>query len=315
MEVGVSTGVIRKNILRKMKYSGLILLLCFLASCQDTPSKNVMTDTPVSGTINISVDESFQPVISEQVKVFEAIHPKAKIIAHYKSEADCLRDFQKDSTRLIIISRELNHEEIKFYKNTLKFDPPFDRVAYDAIAVVVNKANPDSVFTYQEIKGMIGGTSAKNYNVVVDGKNATSTVRYLIDSVLKGGTLGMNVTAAKNSEEVITYVSNTPNAIGFVGVSWMMDREEEGNVKTALIECKKCDKDTYAKPSQQTITFKQYPLVRGLYYVLKENYTGLGTGLINFLSQERGQLIFKRASLVPTKINLYKRSTKINESE
>jgi phosphate transport system substrate-binding protein len=69
----------------------------------------------------------------------------------------------------------------------------------------------------------------------------------------------------------------------------------------ALIECGNCEKDVYAKPSQQTITFNQYPLVRGLYYVLKENYAGMGSRFVNFLSTERGQLIFKRALLVPEK--------------
>ena len=67
----------------------------------------------------------------------------------------------------------------------------------------------------------------------------------------------------------------------------------------------------FAKPSQQTITFDQYPLVRGLYYVLKENYAGMGSRLIQFLSTERGQLIFRRASLVSVKINFDMRRTKI----
>ncbi len=299
-----------------MKYSLFLVVLLTVAACNDKKAKNLLADTPTSGTINISVDESFQPVIKEQIKVFESIHPQAKFNVAYKAEADCLRDLQGDSTRMIIISRGLTSEEEKYYKSKLQYYPANDRVAFDAIAVVVNASNPDSVFTYDEIKTMLAGTSAKNYNIVVDGKNATSTVRYLIDSVLKGSSLGKNVTAAKNSADVMRFVAENEASIGFVGVSWAADDEEyAGKVKMALIECKTCEKDTYAKPSQQTITFKQYPLVRGLYYVLKENATGLGSGLLNFLTQERGQLIFKRANLVPAKMQLYRRSTKINESE
>jgi phosphate transport system substrate-binding protein len=74
-----------------------------------------------------------------------------------------------------------------------------------------------------------------------------------------------------------------------------------------LVECKNCDSGTYAKPSQKTITFDQYPLVRGLYYVLKENYAGLGSRFVEFISTERGQLIFRRALLVPTKIQFNRR--------
>jgi phosphate transport system substrate-binding protein len=48
---------------------------------------------------------------------------------------------------------------------------------------------------------------------------------------------------------------------------------------------------------------KRYPMVRGLYYILKENYGGLGSGFANFMEYERGQLIFRRAYLGPNKIN------------
>jgi phosphate transport system substrate-binding protein len=154
-------------------------------------------------------------------------------------------------------------------------------------------------------------------NVVVDGKSATSTVRYLIDSVLKGASLGANVTGANSSEELIKYISTTENSIGFVGISWVTNpqtkEQEEAltKVKTALIECKSCNKDEFARPSQQTIMFNQYPLVRGLHYVLKENTASLGSGFKNFLSLERGQLIFRRANLVPTRIHFNRRRTKI----
>ncbi len=61
-------------------------------------------DTEDSGTIHISVDESFKPVIDSQIQVFEALYPKAKIIAEYKPEAQCFRDLIKDSTRMIIVT-------------------------------------------------------------------------------------------------------------------------------------------------------------------------------------------------------------------
>src|SRR5579863_9487553 len=71
-------------------------------------SSKVFRETPTDGTINISVDESFKPVIDSQIKVFESSFPNAKIIVHYKSEADCFRDLAKDSTRMIIVTRGLN---------------------------------------------------------------------------------------------------------------------------------------------------------------------------------------------------------------
>jgi phosphate transport system substrate-binding protein len=50
-----------------------------------------------------------------------------------------------------------------------------------------------------------------------------------------------------------------------------------------------------------------------MYYVLKENWAGLGTGFMNFMSLERGQLIFRRAFLAPAKMNFNIRTGKIKE--
>ena len=52
----------------------------------------IQLETPLSGTIHISVDESFKPVIDSQLKVFESSFPDAHVIVDYKPEAACLRD-------------------------------------------------------------------------------------------------------------------------------------------------------------------------------------------------------------------------------
>ncbi len=288
----------------KVCYAVSLLLVVF--SCKNK-NENIPYDTPQQGTIYISVDESFEPVISEQIQVYESTYPNAKIIASYKSEADCFRDLQKDSTRMIIVAKGLTDAEANFYKSKLLYRPNWDAVAYDAVSVIVNAASADTVFTMDRIKKLLTDSSNKT-EVVVDGKNATSTVRYLLDSVLKNKPFGKNVKAAEGSKAVINYIADNMNAIGFVGSSWVGNDEDpdqkkyENKIRFALLECKPCGKDIFAKPSQATITYGQYPLVRPLYYIIKENTTGLGTGFTNFLSLERGQLVFKRAYLVPAKM-------------
>ena len=103
-------------------------------------------ETPTSGTIHISVDESFKPVIDSQIKVFESSFPDAHIIADYKPEAQCLRDLTTDSTRMILVTRGLTQEESDFYKDSFHLKPTWGVLAYDAIAVIVNPAAKDSIF-------------------------------------------------------------------------------------------------------------------------------------------------------------------------
>lgn len=296
-----------------MLLTGMLLV----TACTNQPSGDNEQKRQETRNLHISVDESFEPVIREQLKVFEAAYPDTKVVAEYKSEADCIRDLEKDSTKVVIISRELSRDETKYFDQKIQYKPEFARLAEDAIAVIVNVDNPDSVFTANDLKKMLAGNGNKKLSVAIDGNKATSTVRYLKDSVLKGTPFGKNITGAKNSEDLINYIASNRNAVGFIGISWItnppdkLSEEAVAKIKTALIECKNCEKGVFAKPSQQTITFGQYPLVRGLYYVLKENYAGLGSRLVFFLTTERGQLIFKRALLVPVRINFNRRMTNI----
>jgi phosphate transport system substrate-binding protein len=282
------------------------VLWVFFSGC----SQNIRADldNPEKGTIHISVDESFKPVIDSQIKVFEALYPQTKIIAEYKPEAECFKDLAKDSTRMIIVTRGLTSKEEQYYKDTLSYSPTWSKVANDAIALVVNANAPDSLFTMSQIRGILDGSTGDKQIAVFDGLSATSTVRYAIDSILKGKPFDpKKVFAEKSSQAVIDYVSQNKNVIGFVGVSWIGNPEDTAQlsfltkVKIASIQCT-CPEKTFVKPYQANIMTKRYPLVRGLYYILKENYQGLGSGFANFLAYEKGQLIFRRAYLGPAKM-------------
>lgn len=293
-----------------------VSLLVFFTGCHQ--DKRTDIDTPRSGTIHISVDETFQPVIDSQIQVFEALYPDAKIIAEYKPEAECFRDLMKDSTRMIIATRGLIPTEEKYYKDSLSYSPTWSKVAFDGIAVVVNRDSPDSIFTMAAIRTILDGTGNDKKVAVFDGLTETSTIRFAVDSILRGRILDpKKVFAEKNSEAVINYVANHKDALGFVGVSWIGNPEDTAQlsfltkVNIASIECR-CPEETFVKPYQANIALKRYPMVRGLYYILKENYNGLGSGFANFMEYERGQLIFRRAYLWPAKMNFSIRRATLN---
>jgi phosphate transport system substrate-binding protein len=292
-------------------------LLMFFVSCGSDKKKND-GETSSKGTINISVDESFKPVIEEQLSIHHATFPNTTIHVSYKSEAACLRDLQSDSTRMVIVAKGLSEKEEEQYKDNLGYKPTYGILAYDAVVVIVNRQCKDSVFSIAQLKDILSGKN--RMTAVMDGKNATSTVRYLQDSILRGTPLGSNVVAAEGSEKVIDVVSNNPDLIGFVGLSWVGDSYDPKQqayltkIRTALIECVKCEeKDLYSKPTQASLAYGQYPLARPLYYILKENSAGVGTGFMNFMSLERGQLIFRRSFLVPAKMGFNTRKGEIRE--
>ncbi len=297
---------------------GFFLIWAIFAGCSQ--DRSATPDTEKSGTIHISVDESFRPVMEEQIRVFEATYPEAHIIAHYKTEADCLKDlFTDTSNRLVIITRGLRREEDEYFMDTLHYNPAWDNIANDAITVIVNSSSSDTLFTLERLNKQLSGEINRDQKIVFDGLNATSTVRFAMDSILKGKKFDSTVVqAVGSSQEVIDYVAKAENAIGFVGISWIGNPEDSAQVnmlkkvKIAYVSCVNCEDEPFVKPIQTSISNRRYPLVRGLYYILKENYSGLGRGFVNFLSQERGQLIFKRAYL-GTRMDFKVRKVRINE--
>ncbi len=298
------------------------LLLCglLLTRCGEKV-KSSPSDTPAKGTIHLSIDESFKPVMDEQIKMYEAGHPEAHLVAHYKPEAECIRDLIKDTAnRMVIVTRGLTEKEKRFFTDSLSYKPDWDGLATDAIAVVVHKDNPDTLFTMEELRNRLTGKAARRYPVVFDGLRATSAVRFATDTILKGGSFDTSVVkAVDGSAAVLDYIASDVHAIGLVGISWIGNPEDSGQlkmlkkIKIARVRCDDCAEQPYIYPTQESIMSQRYPLVRALYYILKENFTGLGTGFVNFLRYEKGQLIFRRAYLAPGKMSFNVRRVKIND--
>ncbi len=306
---------IRKIIFNKMNwlFSGVsrrrvffsFCTIVLLAGCESyQEQKDKLTDTPQRGTIYVSADESFKPVIESQVKVYESYNPEANIIVNYKPEADCLLDLLNDTVRMVIATRKVSKGEENLIVDSLRVGPESIVVAKDAVAVIVHPDAEETFFTMQEVRDVLTGKSGDKFVPVFDGMKATSTVRFVVDSVLKGEKLTTLAMAANNSEEVIDYVSRNKKAFGLIGVSWIGNKEDTAQrsflkkVKIAFLESTDRPGE-YVQPVQENIYMGSYPMVRDLVYILKENHTGLGTGFGVYLRGEIGQLVFRRAYLVP----------------
>jgi len=296
------------------------MLFLFLTGCKPGSEKDgALPDRFDKGTIHISCDESFKPVIDKEVEVYEALYPETKIIVHYKPEAECFHDFAVDSIKMVIATRGFSQGEKNLMVDSLNVGPEELVVAHDLIAVIVNPEARDSFFSMSEIKDLLTGKTKENLIPVFDGVRATSTVRFMLDSVLKGQNLGKNVVAAQSSIGVIDYVSKTPNAVGFVGFGWVGNKDDTAQrsymkkVRTAYLESTD-SAGAYVQPSQFFIYTKSYPLVRDLTYVLKEKHTGLAHGFAHFLTTMQGQLVFRRAYLMPVILPNYVRDARLQDT-
>ncbi|MCX8019482.1 MAG: substrate-binding domain-containing protein [Chitinophagaceae bacterium] len=304
-----------------MKKGFCILLffpLLFFGCKSYDEQRDELPDHKYKGSIRISADESFKPIIDEQIKVYESQHTATRLRAEYKPEAECLKDLLNDSVRMVIATRYPDKDEINFVADSLKKDLKSIKLALDAIAVIVHPSVSDTLLTMEELKSILQGNFKKNLIPVFDGVKATSTVRYIVDSVLRGDTLTSRAMAARSSVGVIDYVAQNPEAIGFIGVSWIGNPEDPAQLsflkRVNLVYLESTDKPgAYVGPYQANIYLRRYPLVRDLICMYKENYKGLGRAFANFMSGETGQLIFRRAYLVPAKKNFNVRPVRLKQ--
>jgi phosphate transport system substrate-binding protein len=310
------------NIVKKYGY---LIMAMLAAACNNGQQPK---DTQTSGTVHISVDESYKPLIDSEISVFESLHPDAHIIADYKPETECIKDLLNDSSRLVIVTRDLNAEEKKYF-NEIKIPITAKILAWDAVALIVNPANTDTTMTMNEVRALMGGTSDKKYDIVFDNQNS-SLVRYVIDSVNHGKSLPSDTKAANGCKEVVDYVAEHKNALGVIGVSWISSPYDStglsfldkirvvGIMSDSTYNNQKmnADFDTlssryYFKPYQAYIALKTYPLTRAFYFILREPYFGLGTGFANFLGGNQGQMVIGQYRLFPARLNIVFREATI----
>ena len=325
MEPGDYTGAIRRSeiincggmrVLNLLYILGGVLLLAGCTSYEEQEKR--LPDSPNRGSIYVSADETFKPIVDELVQVYESNHPGTTINVFYKTEADCLRDLLVDSIRMVLVTRRPSEEEKLLLADSLKVNVRSMVVARDGISVIVHPDSPDTLFSMQDLKEILTGNYKKKLIPVFDGVKATSTVRFIVDSVLKGDTLTPQAMAARSSEGVVDFVSKNKNVVGFVGVGWIGNPEDSlqlsflKQVKVAHLESTDL-KGSYVKAYQANIYIKRYPMVRDLFYILKERHRGLATGFAHFISGEIGQIIFRRAYLAPAQKRLGIRPVKLNE--
>jgi phosphate transport system substrate-binding protein len=276
--------------------------------------KTKINETPTSGSIRILVDESFKPLLETEVYTFTSIYHYASIKNVYKSEVDIVNDFMNDSARVMVTSRKLTDDQIKYLRDTLVVARTHT-FAYDAIALVTNRENKDTLIKYQEVKDIFTGkiTDWKEINP----KSRLGNIRIIFDNPKSGnirffrerfdiaGPLPSNFYALNSNEEVIDFVEKNKDAIGLISVNWISDKDDSTSrsftkrINVLAISQAYIEDNSYYRPQQGFLYDRSYPFVREVYLISRETFAGLGSGFINWACAEQGQRIVLKSGLVP----------------
>jgi phosphate transport system substrate-binding protein len=294
-----------------------IVFTLFLFSACGGGEGSKELDTPTSGEIWITSDETFSKIIDSEVYAFNESYIHAKVNVRFADEATAFKDLLNDSARLIIASRKLNENEEAYFKKIV-ITPRTIKIADDAVALILNKDNADTNLYYQQVKNILNGKitdwAQVNENsklgaiTIIFDNVGSSTARYMQENLVDGAKFPSNCYAMKSNSAVIDYVAANPGAIGVIGVNWISDGDDPATlgflskVKVAALSPKDStgvSKPEFYKPYQAYIAEKNYPLCRELYIISREARTGLGTGFAAFVAGDKGQRIILKSGLMP----------------
>ncbi len=283
--------------IKQLKYSifFVIVIIALVYSCNN---KNENVETIIKGNTTILVDESFIPIVEDQVEVFENQYD-AKIKLIPKSEKEAIIDFAKNKVGIVVLSRELNNDEIAVFKKR-KIKPESTPFAIDAITFIKNTSSNDTLIDLEQVLNYLKGTKNGIKGLVFDNPNS-STVRYLCSLAKIESLPNEGVFSFKTNDEVIKYVSENDGMIGVVGINWLTQPKaamQKYVDRVKILSVKSAD-NKYVYPSQENIGTREYPLARVLYIINCQGYDGLGMGFASFIAGEIGQRIIFQSGLAP----------------
>lgn len=271
-----------------------------------------------SDDVHIAIDETFRDIMEEELETFVLLHPEAGMKPTFCSEDSALRMLVSDSVRCCIATRQLTDREVQVVRSH-KLGMKQALVATDAFALIVNKENPDTLLTVDDIRGIVSGritrweqltyTSGKRGELkLVFDNSGSSTVRYMRDSLSNGRELKGNLYAQGSNSAVIDAVRENPDIIGVVGANWLKSKGaavindfDDLDVKVLKIARKAEENVVGWKPYQVRIATGDYPLVRSVYVILTDpRVRSFTKTFFFFLKGQKGQNIINNNSQMLT---------------
>lgn len=294
----------------------------FAATSCHTP-----TDSSTSGLVTLMCDQTFENIIQQEIDVFEYTYPNASIIPYYIDAHSAIDSMLDGNTSLIVTAQELTQEQRDYLQSKNRFPSRTQRIAVDAIAVIVNKDNDIDELSVSELRDILSGKTPRWSDVfpskldsirVIFDHPGSSIVKYVSDSIMKGEKFG-KVYSVDSLQQVFSEVERRRNAIGFIGVSWitadlsnptdMAQRMAELNKNdTAAIDftsrikvmsIRRDDEIEAFKPYQAYIYDGSYPLFRSVYVTTTEPNGSLSHGFYSFLTGFIGQKIILNTGVMP----------------
>ncbi len=257
-----------------------------------TPSQSASpsaTATPdaakeLSGKILLEGSTSMQKIMQEMADTFMAKNLKVTIDPIFDGSGPGIKAAAEGNADIGMASRNVKDEEKVEGLTSLQ-------VAWDAIAIVINPDNGVTELTADQIAKIytkeitnwkdVGGPDAQ---IVVVARDAASGTREAFEGLFKVAEKVVADQEAASTGEVKTFVSQNPNAIGYISLTFV-----DSNVKALTVDG--------MVPSEENVANGSYTLKRPFNIVYKGTPNEITSAFIDFIYSEEGKAIIAKEAL------------------
>ncbi len=235
---------------------------------------------------------------------FMTQHPETSIAVTGGGSGTGIAALINGTTDIANASRKIKKKELEDAQKSGYYPEEF-KVAVDALAVIVNPANPVKEMTIDQLSDIFTGkitnwneVGGRNEKILVLSRERNSgTHMYFLEEVLRRGNekgpeqFAPSVLMLPSSEAIINETATSESAIGYDGLGYVTSR-----VKTIAVAKKKGE--AFVPPSKETAMNRTYPIWRFLYMYTAFKPRGETKAFIDFALGEKGQKIVEDMGFV-----------------
>lgn len=202
-------------------------------------------------------------------------------------------------TDIAMSSRPLKlSERLRLHEKNVTFVE--DTVGWDVLAIAVHPSNPVNRLTRSQIADIFAG-KIRNWKEVggpdwavlpYSRESSSGTFEFFREHVLRGKDFSSNVRFIPATGMLVQAISQTPGAIGYVGIAYVLP-----TVKVLAVAQ---DPDTtYYYPAQSQAELTRYPIARPLYYYYDTRRRERVQPLLEFIHSPEGRRVVTQVGYVP----------------
>ena len=245
--------------------------------------------------ITIRGSTTVLPIAQKVAEAYMEDHPNVFISVSGGGSSVGIQSVGEGIAEIGMASRDLKDEEKSRYPN---LNPIV--IAKDAITIIVHPDNPITTLTLEQIRGIYNGTYT-NWKevggpdqeiVVINRDSASGTREFFWEHVMHKDDFVATAIEKNSNGAVKQTVTQTPNAIGYVGLGYL-----DSSVKAIKIKMNGAE----IEPTVANVLNGKYPIARSLYMITNGEPKGLVKDFIAFVLSEEGQRIVEEEGFVPIK--------------